>query len=174
MAKLFRKNRIIYGLVILFLCIFSSLFLVNGNDVDLSGILTSSNFITLIINNIYIYFIYSRCKNVKCIYDKIITRIGQSKFINSYVLNFLLDIVVFFILVALPHYLKFGLYSEYLYLFLITVLIYFITFIIFEVISMFIFILPKANYLIVIPVLLNVIIHYFVIAEICSRYFLGG
>lgn len=165
MAKLLKKNRIIYFFIITIisslLCIFASG--KKDNSIDLTSTLISSNYICLILNNLYIHYMYTRCKKIKCIYDKIITRIGQKLFFNSYLLNSVIDIVVFFLIVAIPIYIKHGINNNYLILLIVYCFIYFLNFFIQECISMLTFLMPKGNFFICIPVFMNFGFHYMII-----------
>lgn len=165
MVKLFSKDRIKFFIILLVLSILCLLFLSGKRDesVDLISTITSSNYICLILNNIYIYYIYTRTKKVKSIYDKIIVRVGQDKFFNSYVLNITVDILIYFLILLIPIYIKFGINMSFINIMIVYLVLNFSNFFIQEIISMLIFLIPKGNKFIVIPVFMNFGFHYFLI-----------
>lgn len=173
MVKLLRKDRIKFLIILCFASVSSSLLLMGKIDanVDLISTLTSSNYICLILNNIYIYYIYTRAKKIKSIHDKIIVRIGQDSFFNCYVINFILDILVYFLLVMLPIYMRVGINFSYINIFIVYFVLNFTNFIIQEVVSMLIFLLPRGNKYIVIPIFMNFGFHYFLIPYIVGILF---
>lgn len=93
MAKLLNKDRLKFYLIFIITGILCALFLIpeKTKDIDLISTITSANYIPLILNNIYIFYIYTKTKKVKSIYDKIVTRIGtKNYFINIYLIVLLI------------------------------------------------------------------------------------
>ena len=122
MAKLLNKDRLKFYLIFIITGILCALFLIpeKTKDIDLISTITSANYIPLILNNIYIFYIYTKTKKVKSIYDKIVTRIGTKKLFYKYILNSIIDIIFYFIITYLIIYLKLGInlhYINFLYLF---------------------------------------------------------
>lgn len=173
MANLFKKDRFVHFSILMILSISLCLIASGKKDskIDLTSTLISANYICLILNNFYIYCMYSRCKKTKNMYDKTITRIGQKKFFNTYVLNFILDIIVFFIIVTLPILIKHGINSDYIYILITYLALNFINFFIQECISMLIFMTPKGNGFISIPILMNFGFHYLFIQWVLKLIF---
>lgn len=172
MGKLLRKDREIYFLVLIVLSIALGVFATSKHpDIDLSAILPSANYICLVLNNIYIYYMFSRCKKIRSVYDKIITRIGQKKFFNSYILWFIFDIIIFFFIVIIPIYIKHGLNDKYMVVFILYLVLNFLNFFLQECVSMLIFLIPKGNVFISIPVFMNFVFHYIFIPWIMRFLF---
>jgi hypothetical protein len=162
MAKILKKDRIKYILIMLFLSIFFTLILSGKKEIDedMVAVFITSHFITLIINNFYIYYIFTKTKKLKSIYDKIVVRIGRKNFFIKYFLNILLDVIIYLLIILIPLYIKFGFISTNINLFILFLVINISLFIIYELISISIIILPKGNKYIIIPVILNIIYHY--------------
>ena len=173
MVKLLEKDRLKYFIIILLVSFLSCLLLSGkrSSDVDLISVLSSSNYICLILNNLYIYYMYTRCLKIRGVHDKIITRIGQKKFFNSYVINFVIDIIVYFLLIMLPIYIKFGINFSYINIFIVYLVLNFTCFFVEEVIGMLIFLVPNGYKYIVIPIILNFIFHYFILGFIINNLF---
>ena len=171
MVKLFKKDRVkflIIFLIVSFLCSFLLMGKIDDN-VDLISTLTSSNYICLILNNIYIYFIYTRTKKIKSIYDKIIVRVGQNSFFNNYLLNIVLDIIVYFSIVIIPIYMRVGINYSYIMIFIVYLILNFSNFFIQEIVSMLIFLMPRGIKYIIIPIFLNFGFHYFLIPFVLEK-----
>lgn len=172
MAKLLNKDRLKFYLIFIITGILCALFLIpeKTKDIDLISILTSANYIPLILNNIYIFYIYTKTKKVKSIYDKIVTRIGTKKLFYKYILNSIIDIIFYFIITYLIIYLKLGInlhYINFLYLF---IFLNFSNFLVQELISMSIFIVEKGNKYIIIPIIMNLLFHYYLIPFLVLKY----
>lgn len=171
MVKLFKKDRFKFLIILVVVSVLCSFLLMGKIDdnVDLISTLTSSNYICLILNNIYIYYIYSRTKKIKSIYDKIIVRVGQSSFFNKYLINVVIDIIVYFLIVIFPIYFRVGINYSYITILIVYLILNFSSFFIQEIISMLIFLIPKGNKFIIIPVFMNFGFHYFLIPFIIEK-----
>lgn len=171
MAKLFKKDRIKFFVILVVVSVLCSFLLMGkiDNSVDLISTLTSANYICLILNNIYIYYIYSRTKKIKSIYDKIIVRVGQDSFFNRYLINVVIDIIVYFLIVIFPIYIRAGINYSYITILIVYLILNFASFFIQEIISMLIFLTPKGNKFIIIPVIMNFGFHYFLIPFIIEK-----
>ena len=172
MAKLLNKDRLKFYLIFIITGILCALFLIpeKTKDIDLISTITSANYIPLILNNIYIFYIYTKTKKVKSIYDKIVTRIGTKKLFYKYILNSIIDIIFYFIITYLIIYLKLGInlhYINFLYLF---TFLNFSNFLIQELISMSIFIVEKGNKYIIIPIIMKLLFHYYLIPFLVLKY----
>ena len=172
MAKLLNKDRLKFYLIFIITGILCALFLIpeKTKDIDLISTITSANYIPLILNNIYIFYIYTKTKKVKSIYDKIVTRIGTKKLFYKYILNSIIDIIFYFIITYLIIYLKLGInlhYINFLYLF---TFLNFSNFLIQELISMSIFIVEKGNKYIIFPIIMNLLFHYYLIPFLVLKY----
>lgn len=165
MVKLFKKDKLQFLLIFIVTNIFCAIFLLSPKspEIDLISSLTSTNYITLILNNIYIFYMFKKAKKVKSIYDKIICRIGKKKFFCKYILNGIVDILVFLFITYLTIYLKLGINIKLMNFFIIFLFFNFINFLIQELFSMLIFLTKKGNKYIVIPVIMNLVFYYYFI-----------
>lgn len=172
MGKLFFKNRVRFFLIILFasfFCCFTGID--NLSSVSLVNVISSANYICILLNNLYIYYIYSRCRTIKSIFDKIITRIGQKSFFYQYVFQFLIDIFLFILIVIIPIYLRVVIDPKYNLFLILYLVLYFCNVFLWEIFSMLIFLLKKGNKFIILPILLNVFFHYLLIPFIMNHIF---
>lgn len=174
MVKLLKKDRVKFYSVFILVAIFGAIVMLGKktDDVDMISSLTSANYIAMILNNIYIFYIFTRCKKIKFIYDKIICRIGSKKFFNLYVINIIVDILLYFFIVDISLYLKLGINYDCLPFFIVFQLLRFSCFFIEELVSMLIFFRRNGNLFIIIPIVLNVVFHYFV-SPVLVEYFFG-
>ena len=173
MVKLFQKDRIKFLIIITLTSILCSFCLMGKIDksIDLISTLTSSNYICLILNNLYIYYMYTRTKKVKSIKDKIIVRIGNDTFLNQYILHFIIDILIYFLIVMLPIYLRVGINIKYGNVFIAYLALNFANFTIQEVVSMLVFLLPQGNKFITVPIFMNFGFHYFLVPFVVGTLF---
>lgn len=173
MVKFLRKERIKYFFILFTLSIFLVIFASGdkSSTIDLISVLTSANYVCLILNNIYIYYIFVRENKVKSVYDKIVVRIGKRNFYKSFIINFIFDILIYFALVIIPIYIKHGININFINILIVYVVLNFINFIIMEFISMLIFLIPKGNKFISIPVFMNFGFHYFLIPLVVNGIF---
>lgn len=81
---------------------------------------------------------------------------------------YVFDILVHFLIVIIPTYLKLGINMKYIDILIMYLILSFSNFIIQELISMFIFMLPKGNKYISIPVFMNFGFHYLLIPFILN------
>lgn len=171
MAKLLKKNRYIFGLLIIVINLFCIIFLLGNksSDVDLTSAMTSSNYIVLILNNLYILYIYIKTKKIKSIYDKLICRLGKRKFFSNYIINCILDIIVYFIIIYIPIYLKFGVNLSYINFLIIFIFLNFFCFIFEELISMLVFITKNGSKYIIIPISINLLFYYYLVPIIIGQ-----
>ena len=121
MVKLLKKDRVKFYSIITLVAIFGAIVLLGkkADDIDMISSLTSANYIAMILNNIYIFYIFTRCKKIKSIYDKIICRIGSKKFFYLYVINIIVDILLYFFIVDISLYLKLGINYDLLHFFIV-------------------------------------------------------
>lgn len=174
MVRLLKKDRIKFYSVFILVAIFGAIVMLGKktDGIDMISSLTSANYIAMILNNIYIFYIFTRCKKIKSIYDKIICRIGSKKFFYLYVINIIVDILLYFFIVDISLYLKLGINYDYLHFFIIFQVLRFSCFLIGELVSMLIFLSKNGNLFILVPIVLNVVFHYFV-SPVLVGYFFG-
>lgn len=170
MVRLLQKDRLKFYIIFIIASAFCVIFLTGKKapDNDMISCLTSANFICLILNNLYIYYIYTRALKIKSIYDKLIVRIGQKNFFNKYVLNVIIDICIYFLIVIISIYLKLGINLDYINILILYLILNFSNFFLQELISMLIFLHPKGNKYISIPIFMNFGFHYFLIPFIVN------
>ncbi len=172
MDKLLRKDRIKFYLSLIVLSIVCSfLMLKKAKGVDMISTLTSANYIPMFLNNLYIYYIYTRCKKIKGIYDKIVCRIGSKKFFYLYIFNIIIDILLYILIVDLSLYLRVGIDTSYIQFYILFQILRFVCFFIEELISMVIFLRKNSGFLIIIPIILNIAFHYFLSPFLVDFYF---
>ena len=70
MVRLLQKDRLKFYIIFIIASAFCVIFLTGKKapDNDMISCLTSANFICLILNNLYIYYIYTRALKIKSIY----------------------------------------------------------------------------------------------------------
>ena len=165
MVKLLKKDRVRFYSLFVIINIFCVIFLLSEkkDGVDLISSLTSANYITLVMNNIYIYYMFRKEKKIRSIYDKIICRIGQHKFFNQYIFNSIIDILVYFFITYFIIYLKVGINMNLINFFIVFLITNFCNFFAQELFSMLIFLSKKGYKYIVIPIIMNLIYYYYFI-----------
>ena len=165
MVKLLRKDRIKFYSLFVITNIFCVIFLLSAKKegIDLITSATSANYIALVMNNLYIYYMFQKSKKIKSIYDKIICRIGQSSFFKKYILNSIIDILIYLFITYFIIYLKVGINMSLINFFTIFLITNFCNFFIQELFSMLIFLSRKGYKYIVIPIIMNLIYYYYFI-----------
>ncbi len=163
MVKLIIKDRIKFFALFIIIFAFGVFFAFSNDtkDIDLISLNTSSNFIVFILNNLYIIYIYTKTKNTKSIYDKLVCRLGRKKVICSYIINSIIDVICFCFITDFILYLKFGINYDYINFFIVFIICRFIVFMIFELMSLFLFNNKNSTRYILVPIILNLLFYKF-------------
>lgn len=163
MVKLLKKDRIVFYLTFIVLSTFGTLFLFfKTKDTDLIRALTSSNYIAIVLNNVYILYIYKKIKKIKSIYDKIICRVGSKKFFYQYLINSFIDIIIYFVIVNFIIYLKIGISLELLNFYIMYMILNFTCFFIMELVSMIALNYKNGYKYMILPVIINLVFYYYI------------
>ena len=93
---------------------------------------------------------------------------SEEQVFNKYVLNVIIDICIYFLIVIISIYLKLGINLDYINILILYLILNFSNFFLQELISMLIFLLPKGNKYISIPIFMNFGFHYFLIPFIVN------
>lgn len=174
MDRIFRRERIIFVIILILISIFSNIFLLGdtkNNDVISASV--SANYITLIINNLYIIYMYVKSKKIKNVYDKIICRIKQTNFLNLYTINSIIDILIFQFITYFIIYLKVGINLDYKLLFIVVLGLNITNFFLQEMISTLNFVIKKGEVIFVLPFIMNLSLHYYIIPIIIEKIFVS-
>lgn len=178
MVKLFKKEKILFIFLFIIMGIFCDIFFAGEKTIDNDVISASlsANYIALILNNLYILYMFFKTKKVKGLYDKIICRIGQKKFFNSYITNSLIDILLYMFITYSIIYLKLGINLNYIVVFIIFLALSFCNFLFQELISNLTFFTRKGSQYIIYPIMMNLLFHYYIVPLLVSIFSnqLGG
>lgn len=169
MVKLLKKDRRKYYIIFALLSIFGNLLLF-GDESDLIATLTSSNYVFLILNNVYILYMYQKTKKIKSIYNNIICRIGSKKFLGQYIMNAIIDIIAYNIIIQLIIYLKLGIYMPAIDFFILISILRFACFLIQELVSMLVFMTKNGTKYMIIPIVINLFFNYYIINWLLIRF----
>lgn len=174
MIKLIRKERILFYFLFIIAGIFCNIYLLGEAtiDNDVISVSTSAKYIVLIINNIYITYLYVKSKKVKSVYDKIIIRVGTEKIFNQYIMNAIIDICFFQFITYFIVYLKVGINLEYISLFIVFLVLNTANFFLQELISTLVFTAKKGEKYIFLPILMNLIFHYYIVPILVGKFFM--
>lgn len=172
MVKIFWKNISLKILIIVFisLLLLPMMVIKTTSDINLLSVSLSSNYITLVLNQIYILVMFKRVKTINSVYDKIVCRIGTKEFFKKYILLIATNILLYFAVLYTIVYVLVGLPMIYIIPFLIFLIINFASFMIQELICL-IMIENNQNKYIWLPIIINLFFHY-VIANIFISFFI--
>lgn len=175
MGVLFRKSiekKQIFILIISLL-VFPSM-IQNKEETNLLFILFSSNYITLILDTIYIWILFTRISKINSVFDKIITRYTKEQFLKKYILYAIFSSVIYLLILYLSIYSIVGLeqvyYSRTIAYFIVQV----IYFVFLELFCMLGFGNSQKDGKMAMPILINLVYHYVFVVEILVKIFIGG
>lgn len=175
MGILFRKSIEKKQIILLIICllIFPSM-IQNKGETNLLFILFSSNYIALILDNVYIWMMFTRISKINAMFDKIITRYTKNQFLKRYILYAVLSSIIYLSILYVSIYSIVGLEKIYYSRVIAYFFIQTIYFVFLELFCMFSFGNNQKDGKMVMPVLINLIYHYVFVLEVLVNIFIGG
>lgn len=165
MVKAYKREKIVFFTLFVILGFLCNIFFAGKKspDNDVISASLSANYIALLLNNSYILYMYFKTKKINYIYDKIVCRIGQKKFFNIYILNSILDILLYNFITYFIIYLKLGINIRFIAFFLTFLAVNLLNFFLQELVSTLVFFTQKGSKYIIYPVIMNLLFHYYMI-----------
>jgi len=178
METLFRKSIEKKQIILFIICllIFPSM-IQNKEKTNLLFVLFSSNYVALILNNIYIWVMFTRVAKINAMFDKIITRYSKEEFVKKYILYSILSSALYLLILYLTIYSIVGLESVYyqkIVCYFFTQIIYFTFLELFCMLSLESSQEVSQDGKMILPIFINLIYHYVFVIGILVKIFVGG
>lgn len=178
MNVLFRKSIEKKQIVILILCLFLFPWLIeNKEEASLLSVMFSSHYVALVLNNLYIWIMYTRIFKINTMFDKIITRCTKKEFFKKYIIYSILS-TTFYLLIL---YFTVGcivgtepMYAKETVIYFFIQMLFFTFLELFGMMSFDSSQLRNQNSKMVIPFFLNLIYHYVFVINILVKIWIGG